>query len=596
MLSIRVSYAKRDQQFHHVTGPLEFGRGPRRVVERVLINDVYVSRDQLRLEELPDGRIRLDNLSLGKPLMLSDGTSLPAGVCREVALPVSLAVGQTRLEIQQEQATNGQKTVLQTIAQPIRPPAPGQVGRPLTQLGDAPAPEILAHWLETVIALQRSAADLPELYDHAAGALVELIGLDEGLVLLRRNGNWETVAAHTSGTRGGSGFSRTLLDRVVAQRRTFYQDLKLFAQPTSLAGVEAAVVSPIFGLHDEVIGALYGVRQMESLVDRGAIRPLEAEVVQLLAAAIGANLARASANRTRVQFEQFFSPELARELERDPALLEGRKQEVTVLFSDLRGFSTLAERLGPQHTCRLLRDLMERFSERIAEQGGVIVDYIGDGILAMWNAPAPQQDHAARACRAALAMLAELPALSDRWRDQVGGPLHIGIGLNTGEAQVGNTGSSRKFKYGPLGHTVNVASRVQNATKDLRLPLLITASTHDQLQGAFATRRLGRVRVVGLTGPVMLYELHGGESSEWPARRQAYEAALALYEARQWSSACQTLLPLLDLPDPKDTYDVATVKLMRQAWECLESPPKQFDPVLELERQGGSPSGEVSLS
>src|SRR5262249_59042962 len=117
--------------------------------------------------------------------------------------------------------------------------------------------------------------------------------------------------------------------------------------------VGAVVVSPIFGLRDEVVGVLYGQRRMGGLMRAGPIRPLEAQVVQLLAAAVGANLARAEAARTRVQFEQFFSPELVRELERSPDLLEGRNQEVTILVSDLRGFSTLSERLGPPDTCRL---------------------------------------------------------------------------------------------------------------------------------------------------------------------------------------------------------------------------------------------------
>ena len=106
------------------------------------------------------------------------------------------------------------------------------------------------------------------------------------------------------------------------------------------------------------------------------------------------------------------------------------------------------------NTCRMVRDMMERLSTQIVEHGGVIVDYAGDGILAMWNAPAPQQDHGARAARAALAMLDELPDLNAQWHDLAGVPLALGIGINTGPAMVGNTGSSRKFKYGPHGHTV----------------------------------------------------------------------------------------------------------------------------------------------
>ena len=247
--------------------------------------------------------------------------------------------------------------------------------------------------------------------------------------------------------------------------------------------------------------------------------------MQLLAAAVGANLARSVAQRTRVQFEQFFSPDLVRELQRDAKLLEGRTDEVTVLFSDLRGFTALSERLGAHKTCHMLRDMMERLSERIVEQGGVIVDYAGDGILAMWNAPAKQPDHAVRACRAGLAMLGELPALNARWGDEAAGSLALGIGINTGEALVGNTGSTRKFKYGPHGHTVNLASRVQDATKKLGLPLLITASTRDRLPATLLTRRIGRVVLPGVREPVVAYELFGEHGSpEWLERRDIYES------------------------------------------------------------------------
>src|SRR3989442_2420428 len=145
---------------------------------------------------------------------------------------------------------------------------------------------------------------------------------------------------------------------------------------------------------------------------------------------------------------------------------------------------------------------MEQLSAKIVEYGGAIVSYLGDGILAMWNAPAAQEDHATRACKAALAMIGELPGLNARWQAIAGQPLALGIGINTGPAQVGNTGSSRKFMYGPLGNTVNLASRIEGATKHLKVPVLLTGSTRAQLGDAFATRRLCQVRVVGIQGAV----------------------------------------------------------------------------------------------
>ena len=142
---------------------------------------------------------------------------------------------------------------------------------------------------------------------------------------------------------------------------------------------------------------------------------------------------------------------------------------------------------------------MQHLTARIMESSGVVVDYIGDGLLAMWNAPLEQPDHAALACRAALAMRDGLPELNRRWEGRLGKPIGLGIGINSGAALVGNTGSHQKFKYGPLGHTVNLASRVEGATKHLGVSLLLTGSTRNSLGSSFATRRLCRARVVGIS-------------------------------------------------------------------------------------------------
>lgn len=508
MLIITLVNDKQKRQIEHESGPLEFGRGPELDAPRVIIDDVYTSKNQLRLEETRDGRLLVANLSQRMPVDAGDGTPLAVGGSRVVDLPANLTFGRTRMAVERAVNDTLDQNSLQTIAEPLRTMRAPRLGRALGELGDAPAPETIASWLETVIALQQTAADTPEFYAQTARALVELVELDVGLVLNYRNGGWTIAASHVVDDRVSPHFSRTLLQQVLSARRTFYQDWRsLKVQAESLTNIDCVVVSPIFGLNDDVVGVLYGMRQMLGGRRPGGIRPLEAQIVQLLAAAVGANLARTQATRTRVQFEQFFSPELVRELERDPELLEGRNQEVTILVSDLRGFTKMSERLGPQTTCRVLRDLMERLSEQIVKHQGVIVDYAGDGILAMWNAPVAQQDHAALAGRAALAMLAEMPALSDRWQSTTGCPLALGIGLNTGVAQVGNTGSSRKLKYGPHGLTVNLASRIQDATKQLSVPLLISGATRDQLPASFECRRLPPTMLAGVTGPVVLFEL-----------------------------------------------------------------------------------------
>src|SRR5262249_19139262 len=158
--------------------------------------------------------------------------------------------------------------------------------------------------------------------------------------------------------------------------------------------------------------------------------------------------------KAQIQFEQFFTPELARHLYSEPNLLEGRDANVTLLFCDVRGFSRASEKLGPAGTVRWIGDLMSELSECVLDDEGVLVDYSGDELMAMWGAPRDQPDQAVRAVRAGLAILAALPRLSERWRDVLGGPVSVGVGINSGVARVGNTGSRFKFKYGPLGNAV----------------------------------------------------------------------------------------------------------------------------------------------
>ena len=247
----------------------------------------------------------------------------------------------------------------------------------------------------------------------------------------------------------------------------------------------------------------------------------------------------------RVQFEQFFTRELSQQLARDPALLEGRDAEVTLLFCDIRAFSRISEKLGPEGTVRWVSQVMGTLSDCVLEHQGVLVDYIGDELMAMWGAPVEQPDHARLACQAALAMLNTLPALNERWEPILGEPLHIGIGLNTGLARVGNTGTRQKFKYGPLGNTVNLASRVQGATKYLKCPVLLTEWTQARLDERFRTRRLCQVRVVNIQQPVALYELLPNDFPHWPELKVKYEKALEEFDARNFRPAARILSNLL---------------------------------------------------
>ncbi len=589
MLRIRIWSKQEHQEVEHPSGPIEFGRGgPRNNIPRIVIPDLYVSKDHIQVQELDSGRVRVENLSQRNSIRLADNSVIATGASRELEPPIHLSVGETSLEIDRPNTDSGEK-LLETIASPFIRRANQTPEQSLMELGRTPAPETLAHWFETVIAVQRAAAGSTEFYQQTARAVVILVGLDRGLVLLRRDGRWMVQARYPDDDNYlGREFSRTILDRVEHERRTFYQTSASIPNSSeSLQGVEAVAASPIFDLHDQVVGAVYGSRNHITSHAGIGIGLLEAQVMQLLASVVGVGLARQEQERRAahrlVQLEQFFPGDLAREMEQNPHVLDGQEREVTVLFSDIRGFSRLAEKLGPSDICRLVSDVMERLTARVQEAGGVVVHYAGDGLMALWNAPKDMPDHAVRACRAALAMLTDMPDVDAQWQELLGGPVRLGVGLNTGLALCGNTGTKKKFHYGALGHTVNLASRVEGATKYLGIPVLITGSTHAQIDSGFATRRLCRARLEGIDGTAELHELHDEDApEEWLNWRAVYEKGLAQYESGQLVEACGTLHSLLV---GRKEHDRPTVMLLARATQALKEPPEHFDPVIELEHK-----------
>jgi adenylate cyclase len=584
-----ITNKKENRQYTHEGGAFEMGRGPRRELPRYMIDDPFVSGDQLRIEPLPGARVRIENLSKRIVITLADGSIIPIGESREVAMPARLSVGETLVELSTSVDEPMSGLSLQTITSPARRSKLPEKLASLVGLKDAPTPEKLTEWFETLVSVQRAAAGSAEFYDETARAIVDVVGLDQGLVLLRKGDSWQIAGRYPKESRGGPEFSELILSYVIKEKRTYFQTLGSSMMAASLVDVSAVVASPIFGTDETtIVGVVYGSRYKMTAGRPVEIRPLEAQVMQVLAAAVASGLARleseAQAARRRVLFEQFFSPELAQQLDRNPTLLEGHEREVTVMFADIRGFSRISERIGPRETIRLAGEVMECLSARIREFNGVVVDYVGDGLLAMWNAPDDDPDHPKLACRAAIKMLEELPAIDERWQSITNAKIQLGIGINTGSAMVGNTGSQHRVKYGPLGHTVNLGSRVEGATKQLGVPILLTGSTFSRLDDQFATRRLGRFHVVGIGGEVALHELVSDVvTPDWQAKRQAYESALGLFEAGLFQEVPAALYPVL--AGQAGRYDVPSLALLGRAIDCIKSPPGEFDPVLELDRK-----------
>jgi adenylate cyclase len=216
----------------------------------------------------------------------------------------------------------------------------------------------------------------------------------------------------------------------------------------------------------------------------------------------------------------------------------------------------------------------------VLEEGGVLVDCGGDDLMAMWGAPVPQADHADRACRAGLAMLQRAPKLNEIWQKELDGPIEIGVGINSGPAQVGNVGSPQKFKYGPLGSVVNLASRVQGLTKYFQTYPIITEQTRSLLKTPRPQRRLAQVRVVNIPEPVTLYELPMVETERWLFLKKQYEEALAAFDRQDFPAAMGLIGGLIISPQYRN--DGPSLVLMQRAAKFLIEKPVEFSPVLEM--------------
>jgi adenylate cyclase len=209
-------------------------------------------------------------------------------------------------------------------------------------------------------------------------------------------------------------------------------------------------------------------------------------------------------------FQHYVPPAVVDDLVADPSRLRlgGDKRELTVLFSDIRGFTALSETMAPEELVSLLNGYFTRMTARVFAHQGSLDKYIGDAIMAVFGAPLPAAQHAALACRAALDMVAELEAMQAQWRRDGVPALDIGIGINTGPMIVGNMGSASRFNYTVLGDAVNLASRIESLNKAYGTNILLSEHTYERVKDDFANvREIDQVRVRGRAQPVRLYEL-----------------------------------------------------------------------------------------
>lgn len=244
--------------------------------------------------------------------------------------------------------------------------------------------------------------------------------------------------------------------------------------------------------------------------------------------------------KLRATFSRYLGEDVMEEALKHPEKLnQGEKREMTVLFSDIRGFTTLSERMVPEKLAKFIKEYLSPMTQIVFDQKGTLDKYIGDAVMAFWNAPLDQPDHAVRACRAAVGFLAKLEELKQRWRAESLPEFDIGVGINSGPMIVGNMGSDVRVDYTVMGDAVNLASRLEGTNKEYETRIIISETTYQQAKDEVIARRLGAVRVKGKRKPVGIYELRGiGRAAGIEAEAiRHFEAALEAYTERRFEEA-----------------------------------------------------------
>jgi adenylate cyclase len=290
----------------------------------------------------------------------------------------------------------------------------------------------------------------------------------------------------------------------------------------------------------------------------------------------------------RSQFVQYMSPALVEQLAQSPEklVLGGEEREMTIMFSDVRGFTTISEsyKHDPQGLIVLMNRFLTPLTDVIIEQKGYIDKYMGDAIMAFWNAPLDDAKHEINACEAAIQMLERIDAVnSEREKEAAEGghvyiPLKVGIGLNTGIGVVGNMGSDLKKNYSVLGDSVNLASRLEGQTKEYGFPIIVGSKTALAVKDRFAILELDFIMVKGKTEPEVIYAIAGrddvAQSGRFQRLRNLTIEMLACYRNRDWDGA------LAAIARGRKTDEANSLELLYNLYEArirgyLENPPPE---------------------
>jgi len=286
--------------------------------------------------------------------------------------------------------------------------------------------------------------------------------------------------------------------------------------------------------------------------------------------------------KLRKYFSLYVSKELVDEIIKHPekVKLGGETKNLTILFSDIRGFTSISEKMDAQDLVGLLNKYLTAMAKIVLDNRGVVDKFIGDAIMAFWGAPLPHENHAEAGVKTALLMSRELKKCNEEWKKFNYPEIKIGIGLNTGEAVVGNIGSHERFDYTVIGDNVNLASRLEGLTKFYGVGIIVSESTAAAVKDKFVLRQIDCVAVKGKMQEVKIYEVLGffEEKEKYTKLIEKFRQGFELYLKKDWFAAKKIFEEILN----ENPDDGPSKVLKERVEEFLAASPADFDGVYYL--------------